>query len=148
VTLPTIPRPHVVTISDGHGFAHLVRTLLEDLNVSVRISSVAERAVRLVEELQPDLVIIDLVPGQERDCWLVLEALQARPSTQAIPVVLCPVIPWLLDGHEHRLAQHGIRVWCEPFALRDLLEQIEATLEEQPAHRIARHDPAAAADPS
>jgi CheY-like chemotaxis protein len=129
VTVATVARANVVTISDAHGFAHLVRTLLEDLNVSVRTSPVAGPAVRLVEELQPDFVIIDLVPGQEADCWRLLEALELPPSTRAIPVLLCPVIPWLLDGHEHRLKQPPVRTWCEPFDLRDLLEHVEAALE-------------------
>ena len=137
MTLRTIARPHVVTISNAHGFAHLVRTVLQDLDVSVRTSPIAERAVRFVEQLQPDLLIVDLVPDHETDCWLVMEALQARPSTKSIPLLLCPVVPWLLDGHQQRLAQHRVRTWCEPFDLRDLLEQVASALDEQPAHRNA-----------
>ncbi len=129
MTVSTVVRPRVVTISDAHGFAHLVRTLLEDLNLAVRISAVAQSAVHLVEELQPNLVILDLIPGQETDCWLVLEALKARPLTRAIPVLLCPAVPWLLDGHRERLAHHGVLTWCDAFDLRDLLGKIEAALD-------------------
>jgi CheY-like chemotaxis protein len=144
VSISARAAPRVVSISNAHGFAHLVRTLLQDFNVSVRTSPIAEGAVRLVEQLQPDLLIVDLVPDHETDCWLVVEALQARPSTKSIPLLLCPVVPWLLEGHEQRLAQHGVRTWCEPFDLRDLLKHVEAALDEQIAHGMARPERASA----
>jgi CheY-like chemotaxis protein len=122
--------PLVVVISSAHGFAHLVRTLLEDLNISVRTSAVAPSAVVVVEELQPHLVILDLIPGQETASWLVLEALKARASTHAIPVLLCPAVPWLLDGHRERLEHHGVRTWSDSFDLRDLVGKIETALQE------------------
>jgi CheY-like chemotaxis protein len=131
VTNSSVLPARVVVISDGHGFARLVRTLLDDLTLMVRTNTVAQSAVIFVEELQPALVILDLIPGHETACWLVLEALKARPSTRTIPVLLCPAAPWLIDGHQERLALHGVRVWCDAFDLRDLLGQIEAALGEQ-----------------
>jgi CheY-like chemotaxis protein len=131
VTTSSILRPRVVVISDGPAFTRLVRTLLDDLNLVVRSSSVAQGAVILVDSLQPGLVILDLTPGQEAGCWQVLEALNALPSTRDIAVLLCQAAPWLIDGHQDSLAGHEVRIWCDPFDLRDLLEQIEAALDER-----------------
>jgi CheY-like chemotaxis protein len=82
----------------------------------------------LVAKSQPDLVILDLVPGQETACWLVLEALKARSSTQLIPILLCPAAPWLADAHAHRLAQHNVDTWSDSFDLRDLLAKVQVAL--------------------
>jgi CheY-like chemotaxis protein len=122
------PRPRVVIVSNAHGFTHLMRTLLEDLSLTVRCSSASEGAVALVERSRPDLVILDLVPGQETACWLVLEALKARSSTHSIPILLCPAAPWLADAHAHRLAQHNVDTWSDSFDLRDLLEKVQVAL--------------------
>jgi hypothetical protein len=106
-----------------------VRTLLEDLDISVRTDPVAQSAVLLIEELQPNLVILDLIPGQETAGWLVLEALKAGASTHAIPVLVCPVVPWLLDGHRERLEYYGVRTWSDSFDLLDLVRKIEVALQ-------------------
>ncbi len=140
--MPTrILRPRVVVISDGHAFARLLRTLLDDLDLVVRTSSVAQSAALLVEDLQPGLVILDLIPGMETACWLVLEALKARPSTRTIPVLLCPAAIWLIDGHQKRQDLDRVRIWCDPFDLRDLLGQIEAALAEHAVVRATRARP-------
>jgi hypothetical protein len=50
VTLSPVARPRVVAIRNSHGFTHLVRTRLEDLDLAVRSSAVNQSAVHLVEE--------------------------------------------------------------------------------------------------
>jgi hypothetical protein len=82
----------------------------------------------LVERVKPKLIILDLPPGREEVCWLVLEAIRARPTTHSIPVLICPVAGWLLAGHETRLALHRVHVWPEGFALGDLLETVQVAL--------------------
>jgi CheY-like chemotaxis protein len=118
----------VVIVSNAHGFTHLMRTLLEDLSLTVRSYSATQQTVALVAQAPPGLVILDLVPGQETACWLVLEALKARPSTRSIPILLCPAAPWLADTHAHRLAQHQVDTWSDAFDLRDLLQKVQAAL--------------------
>lgn len=122
-------RPHVVIISNAHGFTHLLRTLLDDLNLNVRCTAATHDAVALVQHTRPDLVILDLIPGQETVCWLILEALRARPKTRPIPIVLCPAAPWLAEAHAQRLAQHQVATWSDSFDLRDLLEKVQAALD-------------------
>ncbi len=64
--------PQVVIVSRAHGFTHLLRTLLEDLSLTVRSSSASQGAVALVERSRPDLVILDLVLVKRRhvgSCW-------------------------------------------------------------------------------
>jgi DNA-binding response OmpR family regulator len=132
-------QPRAVVISAAHGFSHLLQTLLDDVGVAVRTGAVDEGAPQLVDRVQPGLVILDIVPGHEARSWLILEALKARSSTRPIPVVLCPAAPWLLDGHEDRIAQHGALTWCNAFDLHDLLAKVEIAL----AQSAERHGPSA-----
>ena len=60
--------------------------------------------------------------------FLGLPRRKARPPTQSIPVLICPVAGWLLAGHEARLALHGVHVWPEGFALDDLHEAVQVAL--------------------
>jgi len=119
----------VIIVSDEDGFTHLLRTLLEDLNLTVCCSTMSSHAVQEVEHTLPDLVILDLIPGYETTCWLVLEALKARPSTQRIPILLCPAAPWLAETHAHRLAMHGVQTWTNAFDLHDLLTRVQSAVD-------------------
>ncbi len=121
-------RPSIVAVSSEPGFLHLIQTLLDSLGLPVRTTSDWQSAPSLVECMKPKLVILDLLPGREESCWLALEAIKARATTHAIPVLICPVAAWLLAGHETRLAVHQVHVWPEGFALDDLLETVQVAL--------------------
>ena len=121
----------VLIVSNEHGFSHLMRTLLEDLNVNVRCSPLTAAAVSFAERIRPGLVILDLIPGQETASWLILEALKARAATRQTPILLCPAAPWLAEEHVGRLATHGVATWTDAFDLRDLLGKVQHAFEVQ-----------------
>jgi CheY-like chemotaxis protein len=121
-------RPSIVAVSSESGFLHLIQALLDSLGLPVRTTSDWRAAASLVECVQPKLVILDLLPGREELCWLALEAIKARSTTRAIPVLICPVASWLLASHEAWLALHRVHVWPEGFALEDLLETVQLAL--------------------
>jgi DNA-binding NtrC family response regulator len=121
-------RPSIVVVSSESGFLHLIQTLFDSLGLPVRASSDWQSAPSLVARVRPRLVILDLLPGREEVCWLALEAIKARPPTQSIPVLICPVAGWLLVGHEARLALLRVHIWPEGFALDDLLETVQEAL--------------------
>ena len=125
-TRPTGSR--IVVVSHESDFLHLMQTLLDTLGFGVRTTSDWHNAPRLVNHLRPDLVVLDLGPGQEVECWLALEAIRARHQTRSTPVLLCPVANWLIEGHEARIAQHGVYIWPEGFMLDDLLRTVELAL--------------------
>ena len=128
VTHPEPEPPRVVVVSDADGFAHLLRTLLDDLGLKVRNRRLSEDTLWSLDDFHPDLVILDLVPGTEERSWRTLEALQTHNSPSAIPVLLCPAAPWLLHGHADRIAQYGALTWCDGFDLHDLLAKIQSAL--------------------
>jgi DNA-binding response OmpR family regulator len=127
-------RPQIVAVSCQSGFLHLIQTVLDTSGFAVCITSDWRAAPELVERVQPKLVVLDLVPNHEAECWLALEALEARAPTQGIAVLLCPIADWLLEGHEARLAQNNAHVWPKGFNIDDLLHTVQIALGD---HRIA-----------
>jgi CheY-like chemotaxis protein len=121
-------RPSIVAVSSESGFLRLIQTLFDSLGLPVRTTSDWQSATALVERIRPRLVVLDLLPWREELCWLVLAALKARPATQSIPVLICPVAGWLLVGHEASMSLPAVHVWPEGFELEDLLEIVQNAL--------------------
>jgi len=128
MTVPVDVRPSIVAVSTESAFLHLIQSLLDSLGLAVRTTSDWDSALDLVERIRPKLVILDLLPGRERSCWLALETIKASSATHSIPVLVCPVASWLLAGHEPLLGVEGVHVWPEGFALEDLLDTVHVAL--------------------
>jgi hypothetical protein len=126
-------RPQIVVVSSQSGFLHLIQCLLDTLGLAVRTTSDWRASPDLVECVRPKLVVLDLVPGREAECWLALEAIKARAPTHTTAVLLCPVTDWLLAGHEARLTQHHVYIWREGFNLDELLRTVQVALEDHEA---------------
>ena len=89
-----------------------------------------------VDDGLPDLVLLD-VQMPELDGWDTLRAIRARPATAALPVVLCTVKSGPVD------TELGWSLGCDgyvvkPFAIGDLVAEIEAVLGRSAEERVAR----------
>lgn len=91
----TLPAPRVATlllVDDNPDVALLFRRYLGGLDYRLIQARSAERALRLARELQPEVVILDvLMPSH--DGWEILQALRADPATTSLPIVICSVVP-------------------------------------------------------
>lgn len=91
----TLPAPRVATlllVDDNPDVALLFRRYLGGMDYRLIQARSAERALRLARELQPDVVILDvLMPSH--DGWEILQALRAEPATSSLPIVICSVVP-------------------------------------------------------
>jgi CheY-like chemotaxis protein len=83
-------RGRIAVIDDDAVFVELMRDLLGAAEgYEVLATSHWLRAFEFISEVQPDLVILDLMLGREQNGWGVLELLRQSPLTATIPVVLC-----------------------------------------------------------
>jgi DNA-binding response OmpR family regulator len=91
----------------------------------------------------PDLVLLDVqMPGI--DGWDTLQAVRAQRRLADLPVVLCTVKSGAAD------LAHGWSLGCDgyvvkPFAIADLVTEVEAVLAVHPRDRAARRERARAA---
>jgi signal transduction histidine kinase len=110
----------------------LLRHVLHD--ILERIAKVAtardgKEALRLVQELQPDILVTDYVmPGM--DGLELLAALRSDPATKELPVILLTGDPVHLRG---RLAEEpNLRILGKPFDQNELLETVQSLLVQVP----------------
>jgi CheY-like chemotaxis protein len=84
-------RALVVVIDDNEGSFHLLQRHLTDDAYSVSSVPNTEHGLRMIQQLMPDVIILDvMMPGI--DGWELLQRLRAKKETQAIPVIICSVI--------------------------------------------------------
>jgi CheY-like chemotaxis protein len=124
-------KPLIVVINVDTPFLELMEELLEEFEVfSVKTRKEWHEAHEYVKEVRPDLVILDLVMGQEERGWRILELLTLDPETRLIPVIVCSADVVKLREAADVLGQHGIRALPKPFDLDDLVKLIHVALTE------------------
>ena len=123
-----VRRPHVYAIHESPEFHAIVRELLEEEGYAVTTASDMPDAFDQIAAWHPDVVLVDLVPGdQER--WQLLEQLHANPTTCPIPVLLLSTSEELIAQAQEQAARYGGSASLTmPFDLEDLLQRIEALI--------------------
>ena len=127
---PSLQRGTAVVIEDHLILRTTLASLLEGLGYAVRAASNGFSGLRLVRQLEPDLVVLDLImpeiQGQD-----VLAAMRQDPLTADIPALV-------ITGHPEGLAEVGSldRVLPKPFAYEELITAVDA-LAPAPAKALA-----------
>lgn len=81
----------ILLIDDNEGLSHLLQRYLTDDAYTVMSAPNTEEGLRLIQQLQPDVIILDvMMPGI--DGWELLQRLRTNRETQLIPVIICSVI--------------------------------------------------------
>lgn len=77
----------VVSIEDDAEFADLLRLMLKSEDVEVMHAADGREGLRMIEDLEPDLVVLDLMmPGMHG--WQVFEKMQQQDRLRDIPVIV------------------------------------------------------------
>lgn len=91
--------------------------------------------IKDVEQINPDLIILDLVFGDEKTGLQMLQMLKMQQSTATIPVIVCTAALDLVREQEGYLVSQGVHVICpvddflaKPFELDTLLDKVEKHL--------------------
>ena len=123
--LPAEERPVVLLVDDNADMREYVQSLLGG-RYRVLTSANGRLALAQVEELQPDLVLTDVMMP-EMDGFALLEALRSRSATRTIPVIMLSA----RAGEDARI--EGVDAGADdyltkPFTARELLARVEAQL--------------------
>jgi CheY-like chemotaxis protein len=129
-------RPQIAIVNDDTAFLELMQDLLQEIeDYEVVVRREWDQAYQFIKELQPDLVILDIVIGREERGWTILELLTLDPATRPIPVIVCTAAVQSLREHEPFLSQYGIFSLPKPFDLDALLRIIATALDRPPPSR-------------
>lgn len=109
----------------------MFRMLLEMEGYDVVLSGMPILKVSEVEQIRPDLIILDLIFGDQKTGWQMLQMLKMQRSTAGIPVIVCTAALREVQEQEGYLVSQGVRVIYKPFDIDDLITMIERALKGQ-----------------
>jgi DNA-binding response OmpR family regulator len=120
----------ILVVNDTQEILELFRMLLEEEEgYDVILSGFPIQQIKEIEHIKPDLIILDLVLGDEKTGMQMLQMLKMQRSTSTIPVLVCTAALKIVQEQEGYLVSQGVHVVYKPFDIDDLLTNIEQLLE-------------------
>ena len=118
----------ILVVNDTQAILEMFRMLLEEDGYEVILSSYPLQKVDEIEQLQPDLIILDFMFGEQKIGWQMLQLLKMDRSTASIPVIVCTASEQAVREQEGYLVSQGVLVIFKPFDIDDLLALIKVGL--------------------
>ena len=129
----TVPR--VLVIEDDRICGEFFKTYLSRNGYTVLLETDGLKAVDCVRETKPDAVILDLrLPG--RSGLDILAELKSKPSTEAIPVIVCSV----LHCEDKALNLGALDYLRKPFVGHDLLRVVDRAIQQRRTSEVLAVD--------
>jgi DNA-binding response OmpR family regulator len=125
-------KTRILVVNDTQEILELFRMLLEEEEgYDVVLSGFPIQQVKEIEQIKPDLIILDLVLGDEKTGMQMLQMLKMQRSTAAIPVLVCTAALQIVREQEGYLVSQGVHVVYKPFEIDDLLANVKQLLGSQ-----------------
>ena len=118
----------IAVLDDSDVLLLLMKELLEEEGYKVVLLHAKEGAHKALKELQPALIIIDVVLEKPDSGWQLVQVLTLDPQTKEIPIIICSAATTFLRAHAERIHQLGYPVLDKPFDLADLLGMVATEL--------------------
>ena len=120
---------HILVVNDTQDILEIFRMILESEGYKVTLSSFPLQKAADIEQLNPDLIILDVVFGEEKLGWQMLQMLKMQPVTASIPIILCTAAEKAVREMEGYLVSKNVVVVYKPFELDDLLTAVTQALQ-------------------
>jgi DNA-binding response OmpR family regulator len=119
----------ILVVNDTQEILELFRMLLEEQEgYDVVLSGFPIQLIKEIEHIKPDLIILDLVLGDEKTGMQMLQMLKMQRSTAAIPVLVCTAALQIVREQEGYLVSQGVHVVYKPFEIDDLMANVKQLL--------------------
>lgn len=82
----------LVVVEDEVEIADLLRVVLACPQVELYVATNGREGLALIEDIDPDLAILDVMLPGEWDGWDVFDALRANPRFHDLPVIILTVL--------------------------------------------------------
>lgn len=119
----------ILVVNDTQEILELFRLLLEEEGYEVVLAGFPIQQVDDVERINPDLIILDFVFGDQKSGWQMLQMLKMKRSTASIPVIACTAALDLVREQEGYLVSQGVHVVFKPFDIDHLLANVKQVLQ-------------------
>ncbi len=119
----------ILVVNDTQEILELFRILLETEGYEVILAGFPIQQIADVEQINPDLIILDFIFGDQTSGWQMLQMLKMQRSTASIPVIVCTAALNMVREQEGYLVSQGVHVIFKPFDIDHLLTNIKHSLE-------------------
>lgn len=121
---------HVLVVNDTEEILDLFRDIVEGLGHRMTAWSYSPDDLAKVTEIQPDLIILDLMLGPtELQGWALLQKVRMSKATESIPVVVCTAATNWVREQEGWLAANAVKVVLKPFKVAHLEHAIAQAMD-------------------
>jgi CheY-like chemotaxis protein len=111
---------HVMVVNDYPEFLELMVELLQDEGYAVTVLAKHQGAFQEIKKIRPDVVVCDLVFGNEMAGFGLLDMLHLDPETRTIPLILCTAATEKVREIAPSLSAKGIQWLEKPFTIEAL----------------------------
>lgn len=121
-TTPMAKQPYVIVVLEDDPLVNsTVKSVLEESYSEVHVFSDAKEAIETIDDLRPDLLLLDIFLGHYNGLEILQEL---RDSGHQVPVIMMTAFS------DIRMAVRAMRLGAEDFIVKPLdLEQLELTVE-------------------
>ena len=119
----------ILVVNDTQEILELFRMILEGEGYEVILSGFPIQQIQDVEEINPDLIILDFVFGDQKVGWQMLQMLKMQRSTETIPIIVCTAALDMVREQEGYLVSQGVHVVYKPFDIDHLVTSVQQLLE-------------------
>ena len=119
----------ILVVNDTQEILELFRLLLEEEGYEVILSGFPIQQITDLERINPDLIILDFVFGDQKTGWQMLQMLKMQRSTAIIPVIVCTAALDMVREQEGYLVSQGVHVVFKPFDIDHLISSVKQLLE-------------------
>jgi CheY-like chemotaxis protein len=116
----SVERKHVLVVNDTEEIIELFRDIVEGLGHRISATTYAPEDLATVKEINPDLVILDMVMGGEATGWQLLQKMKMSRDTEPIPVIVCTAALESVREQEGWLTSKAVKIVLKPFSVDDI----------------------------
>ena len=127
MTQPT-ERACILAMNESDDVLELFRELLEEEGYRVTTQPYLDKNLRRIEDLGPDLILLDYMWAGDDSGWALLQMLKMNPGTSQIPILLCTGAVKQVEALRARLHDMQVRVILKPFNIDELTREVAAAL--------------------
>jgi DNA-binding NtrC family response regulator len=118
----------IVVIGNSQDILELFDSILKEAGYDVHTFGYQAQALTEIEQLHPDLVIIDTSTSQEGIGWDMMQALKMKTSTASIPIVITTTAMKIVQEIDDQLMNKHVIALHKPFDADDLLFAVNRSL--------------------
>src|SRR5258708_21743155 len=114
-----------LVVNDTQEILELFRMLLEEEGYEAVLAGFPVQQIGDIEKIKPDLIILDLVFGNQKTGWQMLQMLRMQRSTASIPIIICTAALDLVREQEGYLVSQGVHVVFKHFDIHPLITNLQ-----------------------